>query len=117
MKQGNHSDRDRELYLKSIRFKGLTAAEKTLLKKEESKFRDIKRKYNLNKEQYLKMIDNQNGLCLGCGKAPKKLCIDHCHSTGKVRGILCSDCNVALGLLKDDPNTLRNLMHYLIRHS
>jgi hypothetical protein len=110
MKKGEHSDRDYELYMNSIHYKGLTH-------KEKAKYRDIKRKYGLDRLAYDKMYDSQNGLCLGCGQTPKKICVDHCHKTGKVRGLLCSSCNTALGLLRDDPNTLRNLMLYLIRHS
>lgn len=43
----------------------------------------------------------------------KKLSVDHCHKTGKVRGLLCSNCNTAIGLLKEDINVLKNAINYL----
>lgn len=39
--------------------------------------------------------------------------VDHCHKSGKVRGILCANCNKGLGMLNDDINTLHNLIKYL----
>lgn len=50
--------------------------------------------------------------CEVCGST-EKLCIDHNHTTGEIRGILCSGCNTALGLAKDNPTTLRALADYL----
>lgn len=44
----------------------------------------------------------------------RRLCIDHCHKSGRVRGILCSTCNRTLGLLKDNPKFLANLLNYLL---
>lgn len=52
--------------------------------------------------------------CTICG-SNKKLCIDHCHATLKVRGWLCDNCNVSLGRAKDNPATLRALADYLER--
>jgi hypothetical protein len=59
----------------------------------------IKYLYNLSKEDYLKMKKEQNNCCKICKKSPgkKSLCIDHDHKTGKVRGLLCSYCNLAVG--------------------
>lgn len=50
--------------------------------------------------------------CEVCGSS-EKLCIDHNHTTGQIRGILCSGCNSALGLARDDPSILRALADYL----
>ena len=58
--------------------------------------------------------------CEGCGAPPaegKSHAIDHCHSTGAVRGVLCHDCNVALGFLRDQESTLLNLALYLRRNA
>ena len=56
----------------------------------------ILKKYGLTTEQYLQMVSDQDGLCaLGCGRKATK--IDHCHETGRVRGLLCHPCNVGLG--------------------
>ena len=58
----------------------------------------------------------QKGKCAGCMvelHSTKKICVDHCHATGKIRGMLCHNCNVSLGFLKDNPETLQRLTAYL----
>ena len=80
----------------------------------------IKYKYGLSYEDYLNLLEKQNGICCGC-KNPFYIdkdslsipCIDHNHITGKVRGILCKRCNLALGYVNDNPKTLSNLIEYL----
>ena len=73
-------------------------------------------KYGINLEAYEEMLKQQGGVCLGC-KGPcvsgKRLAVDHCHDSGKVRGLLCVVCNRAVGALKDNPATLRRLAEYL----
>lgn len=74
-------------------------------------------KYNMEKT-YNEMLDHQGYKCKVCSthvdNASKgALHVDHCHSTGKVRGLLCSNCNTALGLLKDDSHIIANLLTYL----
>lgn len=57
--------------------------------------------------------------CMICGRPADisdKSCIDHCHSTGRVRGALCSDCNLGLGHFKDSPQRLQAAVEYLNRH-
>jgi len=56
----------------------------------------LKNRYGLTPEQVQNMMENQNGLCAICQTPPKRPCIDHCHTTGKVRGILCHYCNIRL---------------------
>lgn len=52
--------------------------------------------------------------CQTCGiHITGKKCIDHCHKTKEVRGILCHNCNTALGLIKDNKQTLQNMLQYL----
>ena len=75
-----------------------------------------KKKYGITSEQKMEMVINQNSKCLICGEPfleSKNTCVDHCHKTGKVRGILCSKCNSGLGYFKDDINILRNALEYL----
>lgn len=74
-------------------------------------------KYGLTVDQFVAMWDAQGGVCLTCPKTltggPGGHAIDHCHTTGKVRGLLCSPCNKALGMVYDNPDTLRRLADYL----
>ena len=60
------------------------------------------------------MIKSQGGLCPGCGGKPEH--VDHDHRTGKVRGILCFNCNQAPGNVRDDVLVLRRLIGYLETH-
>ena len=62
------------------------------------------------------MLDRQGGVCAICKKKPdegKPLCVDHCHVTGKVRGLLCHKCNMVLAFGNDDPDILRAAIAYL----
>ncbi|MGW1805885.1 endonuclease VII domain-containing protein [Streptomyces sp. NPDC002078] len=58
------------------------------------------------------MIASQRGLCAICLAAPA-VHVDHCHNTGRVRGVLCFNCNSGLGLLRDDPDAVRRAAAYL----
>lgn len=63
-------------------------------------------KYGLSCEQFEEMRSRQDGKCAVC-RYERELVIDHCHGSGIVRGLLCSNCNTALGLLGEDPDVLR----------
>lgn len=68
----------------------------------------------LTVEQYNEMLFKQNNKCKICNKQDtKKLAVDHCHSTGKVRGLLCFRCNAMLGASNDDINILKQGILYL----
>ena len=69
-------------------------------------------KFGLSLEDYQAMQQAQNFRCAVCG-SEKRLCIDHNHHTGQVRGILCYKCNLAIGLLQDDPSIFDALADYL----
>lgn len=73
--------------------------------------------YGITLNDYNKMFKNQEGCCAICGKhqteTEKRFHIDHCHSTNKVRGLLCFSCNNAIGQLNDDPAILRKAIEYL----
>lgn len=70
------------------------------------------RKYKISLSEYNCMVEMQGGQC-GICKEKKKLYVDHCHETGKVRGLLCQLCNSGLGLMKDNIATLKNAIIYL----
>ena len=73
-----------------------------------------KEKYGITPEEYLEMVAAQDGRCKICQNADK-LVVDHCHKTGRVRGLLCHGCNVALGFLRDDPERAVRAGSYLSR--
>ena len=75
----------------------------------------LKYKYGITPEEYDRLFEQQHGKCAICFKAPiyRKLDIDHEHTTNKVRGLLCNNCNQALGLLGDSILVLREAIHYL----
>lgn len=81
----------------------------------------LRKTYGLSVEDYKRMLADQKDECKICkgegflmGESHKmKLVVDHCHSTGKVRGLLCHNCNRALGLMHDDTEVLLNAIKYL----
>ena len=73
---------------------------------------NIQRKYGLNKEQYLDLLDRQGGTCALCDSTID-LVVDHDHETGQVRGILCRIHNVAIGVLGDTHESIRRALDYL----
>lgn len=77
------------------------------------------RLYGITLEKYDNLATSQNNCCAICGKAEsnKKLAVDHCHKTGKVRKLLCSDCNVTLGKVKENINILESMIAYLKEHN
>ncbi len=75
-------------------------------------------KYGLTRSQIDDLISSQKGGCLGCNRelVSLKTCVDHDHSSGRVRGIICDDCNIVLGRVRDDPRTLSRLAEYVLAH-
>lgn len=71
--------------------------------------------YGISVDLYEKLIKEQNNLCKICKGTNngKELVIDHCHNTGKVRGLLCHYCNIGLGMLKDNILILEESIRYL----
>lgn len=72
------------------------------------------RKYNLSSEEAEALTENRTGSCVICGNI-SPLVVDHCHTTNKVRGLICSPCNSLLGYSKDNVNTLEQAILYLRR--
>ena len=74
----------------------------------------IKKNWNLSKDQFSLILDAQYGVCAICKtKTATNLCVDHDHTTGKIRGLLCQTCNKALGLFKDSIDNLKCAILYL----
>ncbi len=93
----------------------------------ETKFPDSQRERNLKKDfgisvsDYEEMLAKQNYSCKICGvsaeeeklRTSKRLAVDHCHTTGRVRGLLCRKCNTGLGNFNDDISLLCKSINYL----
>lgn len=77
----------------------------------------LKKKYGLTLEEYDQMVDERDGRCDICQRRPsgthRSLCVDHCHETGRIRGLLCSPCNRAIGQLGDTAEHLSRALEYL----
>jgi hypothetical protein len=72
------------------------------------------KKYGLTLEQYEAMVDAVGGACELCGTVPdKQLSVDHCHTTGVVRGLLCQRCNMGIGYFDDDIERIAGVVTYL----
>lgn len=72
--------------------------------------------YGITGDEYRAMLNDQNGVCKICSGSnwnEKFLYVDHCHSTGKVRGILCSNCNMGIGLFQDNITLMQKAIEYL----
>lgn len=82
--------------------------------KENTHTRSLMRFYNITKEEYNKLFEKQTGRCAICFSESKiKLSVDHCHKTGRVRGLLCRKCNLGIGFLKDSVEFLNKAIKYL----
>lgn len=89
-----------------------------------NKNRHLQMQYGIGYDEYMRMFSLQCGVCAICGKPETrkirgvvtKLCVDHDHSTGCIRALLCSRCNAAIGHLNDDVNTATALVEYLKKY-
>jgi len=90
---------------------------KTEIGKKSSANTKLKRRFGLTLEQYEEMYKGQNNSCAICGSETSgnnhRLAVDHCHTTNKIRGLLCKMCNVGLGNFVDSPQRLRKAAEYL----
>ena len=89
------------------------------------KARGLRDNFGISLAEYNQMLLDQNNVCAICkhpethmrnGKV-KALAVDHHHGTGKIRGLLCADCNTGIGKLKDSPDVLQSAIEYLRKHS
>ncbi len=94
--------------------------------KKQKRHHQLRRKFAITSEEYDNLFESQNGVCAICflpetalskwGGGGRLLSVDHCHSSGKNRGLLCARCNQGIGLLKDDPEVLKNAILYLEKY-
>ena len=91
------------------------------------KFKEKCAKYGITPENYYDLLEEQEHTCSICGypetridhrtKQVTMLAIDHDHTTGSVRGLLCSNCNLALGLFQDNTDTILAAYKYILKHT
>lgn len=75
----------------------------------------LRKRYGISIEDYKRMHEHQDGLCAICKGLPQKkgLSVDHNHQSGKVRALLCSRCNTALGLVDENKTILKTMIQYI----
>ena len=85
--------------------------------KEYQRNRILHQKYGISDEEYKRMLKEQGGGCAICGitrdKIGRAIAVDHCHETGRVRGLLCGSCNRFIGLINEDIEIAKKLVKYL----
>jgi hypothetical protein len=87
----------------------------------------LRRTFGISLQDFESMLEQQGGVCAICKEEetriirksgiPKALSVDHCHTTGKIRGLLCFKCNSSIGKLKDSIELLQNAINYLKEHN
>lgn len=101
----------------------IVESRKIKLKKNPDQVENVRllKAYGITLNTYRNMLKEQDGLCSICGTEAdkvlnKKLYVDHDHDTSVVRGLLCSNCNTGIGLLKDSSECVTKAAEYLIKH-
>lgn len=81
----------------------------------------LRKSFGISLTEYNEMVRIQKGLCACCGRSEKemkkKLTVDHCHITGKIRGLLCFKCNSGIGMLGDSYESVSAALIYLVKTS
>lgn len=101
---------------------GLPPAEKTRQWHSQRHY-SLKYKFGITEQQYDEMLEKQGNACAICkstesgDRRTKRLAVDHCHTNGHIRGLLCAACNKGLGLMRDSPELLREAIKYLQRNT
>jgi hypothetical protein len=101
-----HTNKHKEKYHEETK-------EKRQRRQENNSKNHLLRKYGLTTEEFSGMILEQNNKCKICECELEDPQVDHNHATGKVRALLCRPCNLSLGLLKENPHILRNMVNYI----
>lgn len=83
-----------------------------------SRQKKLKYNYGITIDEYNAMYEAQGGVCAICGNpnGEKNLCVDHDHNSGKIRGLLCTDCNVGIGRLRDNLSIIQKAFLYIEKH-
>jgi hypothetical protein len=105
---------DQKDRIKNHEKKNLRARERYHSHRDEELARHRMESYGIDNATYFEMVVRQDGKCIICGDVPNiNLSIDHNHLTGKIRGLICNLCNIAIAKAKDSPKILRAMADYL----
>lgn len=83
---------------------------------DQRKDRNLRHVYGISLNDFRAMETKQGGACAICRRA-LRLCVDHCHETGAVRGLLCSPCNMGIGLLRESTRVMEGAVAYIEAHA
>lgn len=101
--------------VEKVRYQNMTEEQKL-----RAKSRELLRLYGITLEQYNEQFINQNGCCAGCARHQsefdKSLAVDHSHKSGAFRSLLCAGCNLAIGNVTENPETLLRLHALLLNY-
>ena len=120
------NNRRRELYAENEQYRerAKLQARESAKRNPETRIKNLLGKnYGITIEQYNNILEQQNGGCAICGsksaliKSHQRLHVDHCHSTGRVRGLLCTNCNQGIGKFNDSEVLLQRAIVYLMRET
>lgn len=104
----------RERWKSDPEYRAKQLAQKRALPKEKLREYHVKAYYGISPEEYNALLQKQSGRCAICEQPPKKtLHVDHCHETGRVRGLLCHFCNIGLGHFGEDIERMKRAIRYL----
>lgn len=105
--------RGRLAYCKTCRAKQRKTWSNGRVGREAARRAHLQARYKLSLDEVSAVLIAQDSKCLICQELLEKYHIDHCHDTGRIRGILCGKCNMGLGLFKDSPELLSRAVKYL----
>jgi len=108
---------EKEYYLKIKESRKQYLADNKEHIKKVARNNSLKRKYGITHDAYNMLYERQEGKCAICGNPENLLHVDHNHTTGKVRGLLCNNCNGGIGFLNDDIKILEQAIKYLKTNS
>lgn len=123
-KQAHYNAGRREKYRTDEEYRQRTKAEVKAFRKRspQTRLAHILRQYGITIADFERMRQEQGGCCAVCGRSDSadkrgyRLHVDHCHATGKVRGLLCSNCNLGIGKFGDKPELLDAALQYVRKH-
>ena len=120
--QKAHNDRRRKRYAEDAAFREQCKASARRRDPRARRNGRLLASFGISADEYDAMLAGQGGRCAICGSAVgdkwnRRLAVDHCHATGKVRGILCTNCNQGIGKFKDCADLLLRASKYIKAHA